>query len=141
MRETYPRVVGLLKREFEEKKVTKYAFCKKTGINPTSVDRYLCGISEPTYASLQKLSEYFKVSIPWLRGEDGSDEAKKEFDDGSYRAAIQWIVYNKDELIMRGPCALVAYLFDRPNEEVLADLRRAVRHKAAKNDKEPRKEL
>jgi hypothetical protein len=42
---------------------------------------------------------------------------------------------------MRGPCALVAYLFDRPNEEVLADLRRAVRHKAAKNDKEPRREL
>jgi transcriptional regulator with XRE-family HTH domain len=70
MGSTYCRVVELLKREFGDKKVTKYAFCKKTGINPTSLERYLYGISEPTQISLQKLSDYFGVSVAWLRGED-----------------------------------------------------------------------
>lgn len=69
MGETYSRVIELLKREFEEKKVTKYAFCKKTGINPTSVERYLCGISEPNQATLERLAAYFGVSVAWLRGE------------------------------------------------------------------------
>ena len=68
MGKTYPRVTELLKREFEEKKVSKYAFCKQTGINPTSVERYLCGISEPNQSSLEKLANYFKVSVHWLRG-------------------------------------------------------------------------
>lgn len=68
MGKTYPRVTELLKKEFEEKGVTKYAFCKQTGINPTSVERYLCGISEPNQASLEKLADYFKVSVSWLRG-------------------------------------------------------------------------
>lgn len=69
MGKTFQRVVELLKKEFEEKKVSKYAFCKKTGINPTSVDRYLHGISEPNQSSLEKLSEYFGVPVWWLRGE------------------------------------------------------------------------
>lgn len=69
MGKTYPEVVRLLKREFEEKKVSKYSFCKKTGINPTSVERYLHGISEPTQASLEKLAKYFEVSVPFLRGD------------------------------------------------------------------------
>ncbi len=68
MGKTYPRVIELLKNEFEVKKTTKYAFCKATGINPTSVERYLCGISEPNQSSLEKLSDYFGESVEWLRG-------------------------------------------------------------------------
>ena len=70
MGKTYRRVTELLKIEFDVKKVTKYTFCKKTGINPTSVERYLCGISEPTQISLEKLSTYFGVPVTFLRGED-----------------------------------------------------------------------
>lgn len=66
---TPTKVVELLKREFEEKRVSKYAFCKKTGINPTSVERYLYGITEPTKTSLEKLAEYFGMSVSYLRGE------------------------------------------------------------------------
>lgn len=93
MGETYPRVVGLLKREFEEKKVTKYAFCKKTGINPTSVDRYLCGISEPTDASLQKLANYFNVTVPWLRGNAPEiyQEAKRNIDETFLEEIIKFV--------------------------------------------------
>ncbi|GFO62018.1 hypothetical protein GMLC_41740 [Geomonas limicola] len=70
MGKTYPRVVELLRREFEDKGVTKYLFCKKTGINPTSVERYLHGISEPSQVSLEKLATYFETSVAWLRGDD-----------------------------------------------------------------------
>ncbi len=66
---TYPRIIELLKEEFEVKATSKYTFCKKTGINPTSVERYLCGISEPNQASLKKLADYFEVSVAYLRGE------------------------------------------------------------------------
>ena len=71
MGKTYQRVTELLEKEFEEKGVTKYAFCKQTGVNPTSVERYLCGISEPNQASLERLANYFKTSVAWLRGESG----------------------------------------------------------------------
>ena len=67
---TYPRVVELLRKEFEGKKVTKFAFCKQSGVNPTSVERYLLGITEPTQSSLEKLSDYFGVSVAWLRNEE-----------------------------------------------------------------------
>lgn len=67
---TYPEIIKLLKEEFEVKKTSKYSFCKATGINPTSVERYLYGISEPNQASLQKLADYFGVTVAYLRGED-----------------------------------------------------------------------
>jgi len=122
MGETYPRVVGLLKREFEEKKVTKYAFCKKTGINPTSVDRYLCGISEPTYASLQKLSEYFNVSIPWLRGEDDKEQKTKIFFDEKLARKLfnlmeDYCLQNKLSQENKSSLFLKVYIYFNSNEK------------------------
>jgi transcriptional regulator with XRE-family HTH domain len=62
------RVIALLKAEIPEN-ISLNQFCKKTGINPNSVDKYLAGMTEPTQASLQKLADYFKTSIAYLRGE------------------------------------------------------------------------
>jgi len=45
-------------------------FCKKTGINPNSVDKYMAGVTEPNQASLEKLAKYFNCSVPELRGEE-----------------------------------------------------------------------
>ncbi len=100
MAETYPRVVELLRREFEEKKVTKYAFCKQTGINPTSVERYLCGISEPTQPSLQKLADYFKVSVSWLRGDGdwGYEEERGIVDYYSLPDEKKWWLATSKEI-------------------------------------------
>lgn len=78
MGKTYPRVIEKLRREFDEKGVTKYSFCKQTGINPTSVDRYLHGISEPSQASLEKIAQYFEVSVGWLRGEAPNHRLQKQ---------------------------------------------------------------
>ncbi len=100
MGKTYPRVTELLKKEFEEKGVTKYAFCKETGINPTSVERYLCGISEPNQSSLERLAGYFKVSVSWLRGESATENMVREMDKiieidrafsvKDYRNSVKW---------------------------------------------------
>lgn len=68
MAETPQRVIQLLKAEIPEK-ISLNQFCKKTGINPNSVDKYLAGMTEPTQASLQKLADYFDTSVAYLRGE------------------------------------------------------------------------
>lgn len=137
---TPQRVVDLLTKAVGEK--SQSAVARESGLALFTVQRYLKGIGEPTHENLRKLADYFDVSVPWLRGDDPKEyeEAKKRLDDSSYQATIRWIVYNKDELIMSGPCALVAHLFGRTNEKVLDDLRRAGRHNAAENDKEPMRE-
>jgi transcriptional regulator with XRE-family HTH domain len=66
---TYPKVLELLEKEVPLKK-SRNQFCRETGINPNSFDRYKAGISEPTTATLEKLGVYFGVSVAWLRGED-----------------------------------------------------------------------
>ncbi|MFA6497885.1 MAG: helix-turn-helix domain-containing protein [Desulfurivibrionaceae bacterium] len=64
---TPPRVVELLKKEVSEKSIL--AVSNATGLGLAAIGRYLKGVGEPTTASLQKLADYFKVSVPWLRGE------------------------------------------------------------------------
>lgn len=98
MGKTYPRVTELLRREFEEKKVTKYSFCKQTGINPTSVERYLHGISEPTLVSLEKIAAYFEVSVEWLRGSDEADEKILDLVDEMVSYAVGLQSLEGDEL-------------------------------------------
>ncbi|NJD36705.1 MAG: helix-turn-helix transcriptional regulator [Geobacter sp.] len=68
MGRTYQRVIDLLNEEVPAK-ISRNAFCKKTGINVNSFDRYKAGISEPTTATLEKLSKYFNVSVGELRGD------------------------------------------------------------------------
>ncbi|MBW4054351.1 MAG: helix-turn-helix transcriptional regulator [Proteobacteria bacterium] len=80
MATTPKRVIELLKKEIPAN-ISLNQFCKKTGINPNSVDKYLAGVTEPTQASLQKLADYFNVTVPWLRGErsDTSFEMEVEY--------------------------------------------------------------
>lgn len=46
---------------------------KTTGVGISALHRYQRGIGEPTTATLQKLADYFKVSVGWLRGETDLD--------------------------------------------------------------------
>lgn len=45
------------------------AVAKETGLTRQTVQRYLQGIGEPSGATLQKLADYFGVSVAELRGE------------------------------------------------------------------------
>lgn len=67
MAKTPERVVELLKKEIPAN-ISLNKFCKKTGINSNSVDRYMAGVTEPTQLSLRKLAEYFYVTVDYLRG-------------------------------------------------------------------------
>src|ERR1035438_10062858 len=42
---------------------------KATGVGIAALHRYQRGIGEPTTSTLERLSDFFKVSVAWLRGE------------------------------------------------------------------------
>lgn len=67
---TYPRVVQLLNDEIPAR-ISRNEFCRVTGINRNSVDRYQAGVGTPILETLQKLSDYFGVTVEWLRGGNG----------------------------------------------------------------------
>ena len=64
---TPQRVVELLQQEVSEKSIL--AVAKSTNLGLAAIGRYLKGIGEPTTATLQKLADHFRVTVPWLRGE------------------------------------------------------------------------
>lgn len=70
---TPQRVVNLLQEEVE--KTSQAATARATGLTLKGVQNYLKGIGEPTTATLQKLADYFHVSIEYLRYD--ADEYEK----------------------------------------------------------------
>jgi transcriptional regulator with XRE-family HTH domain len=66
-RKTPERVVQLLQEEVS--KTSQAATARATGLTLRGVQNYLKGIGEPTTASLEKIADYFGVSVPYLRGE------------------------------------------------------------------------
>lgn len=66
--QTPDNVVKLLKDEVA--RTSQAATARATGLTLKGVQNYLKGIGEPTTATLQKLADYFGVSVAWLRGED-----------------------------------------------------------------------
>lgn len=77
---TYPRVVELLSKRVSE--IGQRAVAREAGITLKAVQRYIGGESEPTLATLEKLSKYFNVLIPWLRGDGPNltyEDAKKQY--------------------------------------------------------------
>jgi transcriptional regulator with XRE-family HTH domain len=68
MASTPHKVTELLKQEIPAK-ISLNQFCKKTGINPNSVDKYMAGVAEPNQSSMTKLADYFGVPVAYLRGE------------------------------------------------------------------------
>lgn len=73
-KQTYQRVVDLL-NEHIPSKISRNEFCRDTGINRNSIDRYRAGLGRPNDETLQKLADYFEVSVAWLRGEDSDTQA------------------------------------------------------------------
>jgi transcriptional regulator with XRE-family HTH domain len=78
--QTPERVVELIKNAVAKK--SQSAVARESGLALLTVKRYLKGVGEPSIETLQKLSNYFGVSVPWLRGEDPQifDEARGNID-------------------------------------------------------------
>lgn len=121
-KKTYPRVVDLLNQHIPAM-VSRNEFCRSTGINRNSIDRYLAGLGCPTDETLVKLSDYFDVSIPWLRGEDTRtfEEAKGEIDKTVLKGLIKIVdeyYIEKNILIDIGSKAeLIADMYDKFKKE------------------------
>lgn len=76
---TPERLVELLKMAVET--VSIRSISKNTGLGLAPISRYLKGNSEPSQASLEKLSAYFGVSVSYLRGESGRGSTRQSADE------------------------------------------------------------
>lgn len=60
----YERFMQLL----QEKNVTPYRVSKDTGVTQTTLSDWKTGRATPRTATLQKIADYFSVSLDWLTG-------------------------------------------------------------------------
>ncbi len=90
-KETPPRVVELLSKAVSENGLIGIE--NATGVGKSALSRYVKGIGEPTTATLQKLADYFKTSLSYLRGDPwATRDGKIDFN----HIAI-WDAYRKME--------------------------------------------
>jgi transcriptional regulator with XRE-family HTH domain len=76
---TPQRVVEAISAAVKAK--SQSAVARESGLTLLTVQRYLKGIGEPTNATLQKLADYFKTSVAYLRGEiELTGDAQKELE-------------------------------------------------------------
>ncbi len=105
--ETPERVVELIKEAVAKK--SQSAVARESGLALLTVQRYLKGVGEPSLETLQKLSDYFGVSVPWLRGDD-----PKTYDDAASNidlALLERIVKTVEEFLKKDGT------FDMPREK------------------------
>lgn len=78
----YDRIFEIMK----EKELTAYRVSKDTGISQASLADWRKGRSKPKIDKLQKLSEYFGVSISYLTGESNKidDTQQMQAPNGYY---------------------------------------------------------
>ena len=78
----YDRIFEIMK----ERELTAYRVSKDTGISQASLADWRKGRSKPKIDKLQKLSEYFGVSISYLTGESDEidDTQQMQVPNGSY---------------------------------------------------------
>ena len=60
----YERFMQLL----QENSVTPYRVSKETGVTQTTLSDWKTGRATPKTATLQKIADYFNVSLDWLAG-------------------------------------------------------------------------
>ena len=60
----YERFMQLL----QEKNITPYRVSKETGVTQTTLSDWKTGRATPRTATLQKIADYFNVSLDWLTG-------------------------------------------------------------------------
>lgn len=71
----YDRFLELL----NERGITAYRVAKDTGLNPTTFTDWKKGKSSPKTDKLQKIADYFDVSLDWLTGNSNFRSVQKAF--------------------------------------------------------------
>lgn len=117
----YDRIFEIMK----EKDLTAYRVSKDTGISQASLADWRKGRSKPKIDKLQKLSEYFGVSIQYLTGESN------EIDDTQQMQAPNGYYVDKEtaeyaEMLRTRPGARL--LFSAAKDISKDDLQKAVEY-------------
>lgn len=117
----YDRIFEIMK----EKELTAYRVSKDTGISQASLADWRKGRSKPKIDKLQKLSEYFGVSISYLTGESN------EIDDTQQMQAPNGYYVDKEtaeyaEMLRNRPGARL--LFSAAKDISKDDLQKAVEY-------------
>ncbi len=117
----YDRIFEIMK----EKELTAYRVSKDTGISQASLADWRKGRSKPKIDKLQKLSEYFGVSISYLTGESN------EIDDTQQMQAPNGYYIDKEtaeyaEMLRNRPGARL--LFSAAKDISKEDMQKAVEY-------------
>lgn len=106
-RKTPSMVTELLRKAVAEK--SQSAVARETGLTLLTVQQYLKGIGEPRQINLERLSAYFGVSVPVLRGDDvwserGNLDAQKDNLDKIIRSVrandLKSVIYSLRTMII-----------------------------------------
>lgn len=79
-----------------EKGVTPYRVCKETGITTSSVSNWKAGRYRPKQDKLQKIADFFNVSIEYLMGTEEKRDAPIYYTNEETAKAAQEIFENKE---------------------------------------------
>ncbi len=81
----YERFVELL----QEKNITPYRVSKDTGVTQTTLSDWKTGRATPKTVTLQKIADYFGVSLDWLVGSSDNRQNSNELSDVYFSFAMQ----------------------------------------------------
>lgn len=84
----------VFKKLMERRGVTPYKVAQETGVAQSTLSQWKVGRSEPKQATLQKLADYFGVSVKYLM--TGEDEPQYYIDPET--AEIAQEMYDRPEL-------------------------------------------
>lgn len=117
----YDRIFEIMK----EKELTAYRVSKDTGISQASLADWRKGRSKPKIDKLQKLSEYFGVSIQYLTGEsDQIDDTQQMKASNGYYVDKETAEYA--EMLRTRPGARL--LFSAAKDISKEDMQKAVEY-------------
>ena len=109
----YDRIFEMMK----EKELTAYRVSKDTGISQASLADWRKGRSKPKIDKLQKLSEYFGVSIQYLTGEsDQIDDTQQMQAPNGYYVDKETAEYAEMLRTRPGARLLFSAANDSPND-------------------------
>lgn len=79
-----------------EKGVTPYRVCKETGLTTSTISNWKAGRYTPKTDKLQKIADYFGISIEFLMGTEEKEESPAYYLSDETAKAAQEIFENKE---------------------------------------------
>ena len=81
-----------------EKGVTPYRVCKETGLTTSTISNWKAGRYTPKTDKLQKIADFFKVSIEYLMGNEKKEETPVYYTNEE-TAKLTQIMFEEDRVL------------------------------------------